>query len=154
MKKVFFYQYPACMLGIAEEAGALSGVFFAGGDEPPQGFERAETALIAAAASQLTEYFAGSRRDFDLPLAYHGTNFQVRVWKALQTVPYGETRTYGEVAALIGNPRASRAVGSANHRNPLVIVVPCHRVIGSDGSLTGYGGGLPIKRYLLDLERH
>jgi methylated-DNA-[protein]-cysteine S-methyltransferase len=154
VKKVFFYPYPAGLLGIAEEAGALSGVFFAGGEEPPQGFERAETALIRAAASQLTEYFEGLRRDFDLPLTFRGTDFQVRVWKALQTIPYGETRTYGEVAALIGNPQASRAVGSANHRNPLVIVVPCHRVIGSDGSLTGYGGGLPTKRYLLELEGH
>lgn len=108
--------------------------------------------LLDAAEAQLREYFAGARRTFDLPLAPHGTAFQQRVWAALRAIPYGETRTYGELAAAIGNPNASRAVGMANHRNPLPIVIPCHRVIGANGTLTGYAGGLEIKRRLLALE--
>lgn len=108
--------------------------------------------LLDAAEAQLREYFAGTRRTFDLPLAPRGTAFQQRVWAALRTIPYGETRTYGELAAAIGNPRAARAVGMANHRNPLPILIPCHRVIGADGSLTGYAGGVETKRKLLALE--
>ncbi len=108
--------------------------------------------LLDAAEAQLREYFAGARRTFDLPLAPHGTAFQQRVWAALRAIPYGETRTYGELAAAIGNPSASRAVGMANHRNPIPIVIPCHRVIGASGTLTGYAGGLEIKRRLLALE--
>lgn len=108
--------------------------------------------LLDAAEAQLREYFAGARRTFDLPLAPHGTAFQQRVWAALRTIPYGETRTYGELAAAIDSPNASRAVGMANHRNPLPIIIPCHRVIGANGTLTGYAGGLEIKRRLLALE--
>lgn len=108
--------------------------------------------LLDAAEAQLREYFAGARRTFDLPLAPHGTAFQQRVWAALRAIPYGETRTYGELAAAIGNPSASRAVGMANHRNPIPIIIPCHRVIGANGTLTGYAGGLEIKRRLLALE--
>lgn len=103
--------------------------------------------------SQLEEYFAGDRTTFSVPLAPHGTAFQEQVWAALQDIPYGQTRTYGQLAAAIGRPTASRAVGLANGRNPVSIIVPCHRVIGADGSLTGYGGGLEGKRALLDLER-
>lgn len=109
--------------------------------------------LLLRAKAQLDEYFAGRRRAFDLPLAVEGSAFQKSVWAALVTIPYGETRTYGELAAQIGRPRACRAVGGANHGNPLSIVIPCHRVIGADGSLTGYGGGLPMKKFLLDLEQ-
>jgi methylated-DNA-[protein]-cysteine S-methyltransferase len=101
---------------------------------------------------QLAEYFAGVRRAFTLPLAPHGTDFERRVWRALAAIPYGETRSYAGVAAAIGRPTACRAVGRANGRNPIAVVIPCHRVIGSDGSLTGYGGGLDLKRFLLDLE--
>lgn len=101
---------------------------------------------------QLAQYFAGERRAFDLPLAPRGTEFERRVWQALLAIPYGETRSYAEVAAAIGRPSACRAVGHANGSNPIAVVIPCHRVIGSDGSLTGYGGGLPLKRFLLDLE--
>ena len=101
--------------------------------------------LLDAAEAQLREYFAGARRTFDLPLAPHGTAFQQRVWAALRTIPYGETRTYGELAAAIDSPNASRAVGMANHRNPIPIIIPCHRVIGANGTLTGYAGGLEIK---------
>ena len=103
---------------------------------------------------QLAEYFAGERVAFDLPLAMHGTEFQKQVWKALLDIPFGVTMSYGELARKIGNPNASRAVGLANGRNPISIIVPCHRVIGSNGSLTGYGGGLPRKEALLSLERN
>ena len=102
---------------------------------------------------QLTEYFAGRRQRFELPLAPEGTPFQQRVWRELQDVPYGVTISYGELAARIGQPTASRAVGLANGSNPLPIVIPCHRVIGANGKLTGYGGGLPVKEQLLALER-
>jgi methylated-DNA-[protein]-cysteine S-methyltransferase len=107
---------------------------------------------FAHVRSQLSEYFAGGRVEFDVPLAMAGTPFQRRVWGALQRIPYGETTTYGELARRVGQPSASRAVGLANGRNPIAVIVPCHRVIGSDGSLTGYGGGLERKRLLLELE--
>ncbi len=108
---------------------------------------------LAQAKRQLEEYFAGERREFDLPLAAGGTDFQRRVWAELRRIPFGETISYGELAARIGRPTASRAVGAANGGNPLPVVVPCHRVIGSSGRLVGYGGGLPTKQALLDLER-
>jgi O-6-methylguanine DNA methyltransferase len=101
---------------------------------------------------QLTEYLEGRRRAFDLPLELHGSEFQKEVWRAVERVPYGYTASYGEIASLVGRPKASRAVGAANGANPIPIVIPCHRVIGSDGSLIGYGGGLPLKRRLLALE--
>jgi methylated-DNA-[protein]-cysteine S-methyltransferase len=101
---------------------------------------------------QLDEYFAGDRREFELPLNMLGNEFELRVWDQLCAIPYGETASYGQVAKRIGNPTAARAVGLANGRNPIAVIVPCHRVIGSDGSLTGYGGGLERKRLLLDLE--
>lgn len=108
--------------------------------------------MLALAARQLDEYFAGERREFDLPLAPRGTGFQERVWRALLAIPFGVTRSYGELARTIGRPSASRAVGAANGKNPIAIIVPCHRVIGANGTLTGYGGGLPIKRWLLEHE--
>ena len=110
-------------------------------------------AALEAAKRQLAEYFEGARRDFDLPLSPDGTAFQRRVWNELRRIPYGETISYGELARRIGKPTASRAVGAANGSNPLAIVVPCHRVIGADGTLTGYGGGLSVKHALLSLER-
>jgi methylated-DNA-[protein]-cysteine S-methyltransferase len=109
--------------------------------------------VLDAAASQLRLYFAGELTRFDLPLALEGTSFQRSVWAGLATIPYGETVSYGELASRIGQPSASRAVGLANGRNPVAIIVPCHRVIGADGSLTGYGGGMDRKRYLLALEQ-
>lgn len=112
-----------------------------------------DTKAFAQAKRQFAAYFAGELIEFDLALDPHGTEFQLRVWKALCTIPYATTISYGELAQRIGNPKASRAVGLANGANPLSIIVPCHRVIGANGSLTGYGGGLEAKKYLLDLER-
>jgi len=110
---------------------------------------------VDRAAAQLAEWFTGDRRHFDLPLAPVGTAFQRRVWAALVAVPYGETATYGDIAAAIGQSTATRAVGAANARNPIPLIIPCHRVVGAGGALVGYsgGGGIPTKRYLLDLER-
>ena len=109
--------------------------------------------VLDATAAQLDEYFAGTRTTFDLPLDLHGTPFQLAAWQALAEIPYGETRTYGEQADRIGRPTAVRAIGAANGRNPVSIVLPCHRVIGSNGSLVGFGGGLEVKAALLELER-
>jgi methylated-DNA-[protein]-cysteine S-methyltransferase len=108
--------------------------------------------LLRETSRQLGDYFAGKRRAFELALEFRGTDFQQRVWAALLTIPYGETRTYGQIAAQIGNPTAVRAVGAANGRNPIAIIAPCHRVIGMNGSLTGFGGGLDAKAHLLSLE--
>ena len=105
------------------------------------------------AITQLEDYFNGSRREFDLPLDLHGTEFQVAAWKALAEVPYGHTASYGEQAASIGRPTAVRAIGGANGRNPVAIVLPCHRIVGADGSLTGFGGGIAVKKWLLDHEQ-
>lgn len=107
---------------------------------------------LEAGKAQLLEYFAGQRKVFDLPLALSGTDFQTRVWNALRDIPYGETRSYQQIAAAVGNPKATRAVGMANNRNPLPILLPCHRVVGKNGSLTGYAGGLERKECLLKLE--
>lgn len=109
--------------------------------------------VLAAAAAQLAEYFAGTRTAFDLPLAPRGTAFQRDVWRALDAIPYGETRSYADIAQAIGRPTATRAVGAANGRNPISIVTPCHRVIGRSGALTGFAGGLAAKQHLLTLER-
>lgn len=114
---------------------------------------RGRPVSVAEAEIQLAAYFAGGLTRFDLPLAPQGTEWQRKVWQALVEIPYGETRSYGFVAAQVGNPRASRAVGLANNRNPIALIIPCHRVIGADGSLTGYGGGLPLKGRLLAHER-
>jgi len=152
MEYFYLYNYPLCKLGIIEKDGAICNVFFKM-EKIPDGFKKAETPLIKKAASQLDEYFKGKRKVFDLPLSLNGTDFQIDVWKALQKIPFGETRSYGEIARVIRRPKAVRAVGMANNRNPIVIIVPCHRVIGHDGSLTGYGGGLELKQKLLELEQ-
>lgn len=146
MRHVFTYFSPIGPLSLVEEEGFLVEINFedAGTSE--------ETPLLLEAARQLSQYFAKTRTSFSIPLNPKGTAFQRKVWGALQEIPWGETRTYGEIAAQIGSPKACRAVGMANHRNPLPIVIPCHRVIGANGKLVGYGGGLDIKEALLRLE--
>ena len=139
------------LLGDGEE---LHGLYMQNGRKPariaPQ-WQRS-AAPFAEVLAQLREYFAGERVAFDVPLAMHGSGFELKVWRALVGNPYGETASYGEIAARVGQPSAARAVGLANGRNPIAVIVPCHRVIGADGTLTGYGGGLERKRLLLELE--
>ena len=152
MKACCFYESPVGMLGIAENGTAITGLFF--GNTMPSGeWQLRNTPLLAQAVDQLEAYFSGERTAFDLPLDAEGTVFQRSVWEALRRIPYGETRSYGQIAEAIGKPKAGRAVGMANHRNPIAIIIPCHRVIGSDGSLVGYGGGLNVKTFLLRLEQ-
>lgn len=147
---IILFDTPYGLMGLAEENQAITALFL-----PGQGVPRImtnETPLLAEGKRQLLEYFARERREFDLPLSPRGTPFREGVWKALLDIPYGKTGTYRELAAAIGNPKAVRAVGQANHFNPIPIIIPCHRVIGADGSLTGYGGGTELKRQLLELE--
>ena len=151
MGNVYFYKYRLCTLGITEESGAITRIFFAQETSLP-GFELAESPLIGKAGAQLDEYFSGKTKTFDLPLNPKGTDFQLSVWKALGTIPYCQTCSYKHIAGQINNPKACRAVGLANNKNPIVIVIPCHRVIGSNNTLTGYGGGLELKQQLLQLE--
>jgi methylated-DNA-[protein]-cysteine S-methyltransferase len=138
---------PIGPLLLSVEGGHLSGVAFAAAAGP-----HSTEPLLLEAEAQLHAYFAGELERFELPLAPRGTAFQLSVWQALQEIPYGSTTTYSELAAALGRPSACRAVGAANGRNPLAVIVPCHRVIGASGALTGYGGGLERKRRLLALE--
>lgn len=149
MKHTLSVPSPIGKLWLEEEDGALVRVSFQP-DAASQTEE--ETPLLEQAKQQLAEYFAGQRQVFDLPLRVQGTPFQQRVWAALREIPYGQTRSYKQIAEQIGSPHASRAVGMANNRNPIAILIPCHRVIGADGSLTGYAGGLAAKERLLALE--
>lgn len=152
MAKVFtVLPSPVGPLTLAGDGGGLTHLLF--GREGPKGYEEGESGLLHRAAAELGEYFAGKRREFSLPLNPSGTEFRLRVWAALSDIPYGETRTYKDIAIAAGCPRGFRAVGMANHHNPISIIVPCHRVVGSNGKLTGYGGGLEVKEYLLELER-
>lgn len=143
---------PVGELTLSAIGGRLTGVLFEDNRYPPdrEGWRRddADPALLAARA-QLEEYFAGTRKDFQLALNSKGTEFQQKVWAALLEIPFGETRSYGEQARLIGDHKAVRAVGLANGKNPIPIIVPCHRVIGADGSMTGFGGGIERKKWLL-----
>jgi methylated-DNA-[protein]-cysteine S-methyltransferase len=145
---------PIGRLRLAADAQGLREVWFETGrhQKAPAPHWVRDAGRLAFARRQLEEYFAGTRQVFDLPLHPIGTPFQLAVWRALAKIPYGTTTSYGEMARRIGQPQAVRAVGAANGRNPLPIVLPCHRVIGSDGSLTGFGGGLPTKRFLLAME--
>ena len=145
---------PVGPLTLVGQGDDLVGLYF---DKDPlaakmRADSRRDDRRLRPAIEQLEEYFAGTRTRFDLSLVPPGTAFQKKVWAALVRIPFGGTATYGEIARAVGRPAASRAVGGANHRNPIAIIIPCHRVIGSDGSMTGYGGGLPRKRLLLDLE--
>jgi methylated-DNA-[protein]-cysteine S-methyltransferase len=146
---------PVGELLLIGDGQSLQGLFMQDGRKPARlgaQWRRAPAAFDGVRA-QLREYFGGERTNFDVALALHGGAFECEVWSALQEIPYGETASYGEIARRIGWPRAARAVGVANGRNPVSIIVPCHRVIGADGGLTGYGGGLERKRRLLELER-
>ena len=136
-------------LVLCEHDGALCAAVFAGRPLPPGRQIAQDTPLLLRTERQLAEYFAGVRRVFDVPLRPMGTDFQLRVWQALKAIPYGETRTYGQIAAAVGAPRACRAVGMANHMNPLPLFIPCHRVVGKDGNLVGYNGGVQKKAFLL-----
>ncbi len=142
------------LLASADAAGRITGLHFLDGHRLPPRDSRwvCDEEALAPLRRQLEEYFAGERREFELDLAPSGTPFQLSVWRALCAIPYGETASYGEIAAVVGQPGAARAVGGANNRNPIAIVIPCHRVIGANGTLTGYGGGLPRKQQLLGLE--
>lgn len=148
---MYYYTYQTLLgaLSFCEKEGALVAIDT---DCPQRAGEKKETELIRKAYVQLTEYFEGRRQTFDLPLAPEGTAFQQRVWQALQAIPYGQTRTYKQIAEAVGNVKAVRAVGMANNRNPLLVVIPCHRVIGSDGKLVGYASGIEKKEWLLRLE--
>lgn len=147
-----YHQTDIGLIEIVENGEAVTGLFF--NKTNPQLLPCEENALTRQAIRELDEYFAGERRIFTLPIQPYGTEFQKKVWRALCDIPYGETRSYGQIARAVGNPKACRAVGMANNHNPISIVIPCHRVIGADGSLTGYGGGLKIKEKLLELERN
>jgi len=148
----YIYDSPVGNILIESNGSAITGIKTESSVEKPIGKKEAST-LTNVAAKQLEEYFAGKRKRFDLPLEPGGTDFQRVVWKTLQDIPYGKTKTYKQVAKMIGNTKACRAVGMANNKNPIWIMIPCHRVIGADGTLTGYGGGLKMKQRLLELEK-
>lgn len=175
MRYAIFIDSPIGELQLAEKDGKLTHLLFNWDTDYRKGFishvnegrvpiiqkirgkqeyaEIKETPLLVEAKKQLREYFAGERKAFDLPLAPEGTDFQLKCWEGLRTIPYGETRDYKYIATYAGNPAACRAAGGANHNNPISIIVPCHRVIGSNGSLMGFGGGLKAKAFLLNLEQ-
>lgn len=163
MNALYNYKFksPLGEITITEEDGFITNLIFSGEkptiknkhDDPDDFFTKKETPLLKKAAEQIREYLDGKRKDFDLPLNPSGTDFMRRDWKVLQSIPYGETCSYKDVATKLGNPNACRAVGLANNRNPISIIIPCHRVIGANGKMVGYGGGLPIKEFLLKLER-
>ena len=157
MKNIFYYNTKVGKIGIEENGIAITKVDFINKElqeEIIEINETNETALLKEGIKQLNEYLDGKRSSFDLPLEPKGTEFQKKVWNALKEIPYGETRSYGEIAKIIGNEKAARAVGMANNKNPIAIIVPCHRVIGANGKLVGYAGGLDIKERLLTLEKN
>ncbi|MFJ7420682.1 methylated-DNA--[protein]-cysteine S-methyltransferase [Streptomyces uncialis] len=155
MKQHTLIDSPYGPLTLVATGGTLCGVYMTDQRHrpPEESFGDRDPGPFTETARQLDAYFAGELTDFDLPLSLDGTPFQRSVWEQLLRIPFGETRTYGELAEALGNPAASRAVGLANGRNPISVIVPCHRVIGANGNLTGYGGGLPRKQRLLDFER-
>jgi methylated-DNA-[protein]-cysteine S-methyltransferase len=152
MKSYFFYQTAMGRLRISSDSGYITGISFFETVLPD--FIERETPLLQKMYLELEEYFERKRYTFDIPIKPAGTPFQQSVWSALLAIPYGETRSYKEIAVFIGNPAACRAVGLANNRNPIPIVIPCHRVIGANGALVGYAGGLDFKKELLALEQH
>ena len=149
---ICFYNTVIGKIGIAETDGSITNVYFEK-DILPQNATEEETPLLIEASQQLGRYLLGNLKQFTLPLSPRGTPFMQQVWAKLCDIPYGQTATYKEIAVKTGNEKASRAIGLANNRNPIPVFIPCHRVIGSNGTLTGYRGGLGVKRILLDLER-
>ena len=152
VKYIYYYDTKIGKLGIADDGVAITNVYFMG-QVVEEEYELKMTALNKEAAKQLDEYFNGGRQSFELPLSLKGTDFQKKVWMCLQSIPYGETWSYKQVALDIGNENGSRAVGMANNKNPIPVIIPCHRVVGSNGKLVGYAGGLTMKELLLDHER-
>ncbi|HYE12628.1 MAG TPA: methylated-DNA--[protein]-cysteine S-methyltransferase [Patescibacteria group bacterium] len=148
----YFYESDIGTIGITERDGRITNVYITN-DELPQDMQVYETPLLKEAVKQLKGYLAGELKEFSLPLEPSGTDFMKQVWSALCEIPYGETASYKDIAEKVGKPKAARAVGLANNRNPIPIFIPCHRVIGANGSLTGYRGGLEMKKKLLDLEK-
>ncbi len=159
-----FVSSPIGMLCLEEEGEAITSLYIVqdtnevdvlddSADEIDT-YKECKTELLDKASQELNEYFEGKRKDFDLPLRMRGTEFQMKVWKALCQIPYGETRCYEDIAKSIENPKACRAIGGANNKNHIMIMIPCHRVIGKNGSLVGFGGGIEAKRFLLELEKN
>jgi methylated-DNA-[protein]-cysteine S-methyltransferase len=152
MSNIFFYDTIIGRMTIEESDNCITYVHFGEVRRPDSNIM--ETDLLKKAGQELKEYFEGTRLSFDLPLKMEGTEFQIKVWNALLQIPFGETRSYKQVAEAIGNPLGSRAIGNANNKNKISIIVPCHRVIGANGKLVGYEGGLDIKEKLLNLEKN
>ena len=152
-EKVWYYSFDICEIGIVDNGIGISRIFFKNADNSDK-YIKQETELIYKTSKQIKEYFNGERKNFDIPLSFYGTTFQNKVWNALQLIPYGETKTYKEIATIINSHKACRAVGMANNKNPICIIIPCHRVIGHDNSLVGYAAGIHIKKYLIDLEKN
>lgn len=153
MRNIFYFNTKIGEIGIEENGTAITKVYFVNDDLKKEIVRKKETTLIKEAIKQINEYLEGKRDSFDLLLEPEGTEFQKKVWNVLKEIPYGETRSYGEIAKTIGNEKASRAVGMANNKNPIMIIIPCHRVIGANGKLVGYSGGIDIKEKLLNLEK-
>ncbi|MCB2355571.1 methylated-DNA--[protein]-cysteine S-methyltransferase [Clostridium estertheticum] len=151
MNNIFYYETIIGKIGIVENGIAITQMNFA--RKMPEGININETVLLKKANKQLQEYFSGKRKTFDLPLAPSGTDFQQKVWSSLLEIPYGKTNSYKDIAKNVGNINAARAVGMANSKNPIFILIPCHRVIGANGKLVGYAGGLSVKEKLLEIEK-
>lgn len=152
MKHIYFYETSLGEIAVADNGEAVTHVHFGRRNNIKNSVEE-ETELTKRAAAEIDEYLKGLRKTFDVALAPAGTEFQQQVWQALLSIPYGQTRSYREIAEAVGRPRAYRAVGMANNRNPIAVIIPCHRVIGAQGKLIGYAGGLKVKEMLLNLER-
>ena len=144
------YNSPIGVLKISEDNGKIIGLY---PNQKEKGGQEQHSELLKEACRQLDEYFQGKRKQFDLPINYKGTPFQEKVWRELQNIPYGETRSYEDIAIKIGSPKAVRAVGQANNRNPILLLIPCHRVIQKNGDISGFACGIKTKKYLLDLEK-
>lgn len=151
MKNLYLYDTILGVIGISDNGKEITEVFF--NDEERDGYTIIETSLIKETHRQLKLYLEGTLKEFDIPISFKGTEFQIKVWNALRDIPYGETRSYKDISENIGSPKAYRAVGMTNNKNPISIIVPCHRVIGASGNLVGYGGGLDKKKILLDMEK-